>query len=130
MPKLKQRVSVQDRQRTSPADRPIGWGQFMDILTEEIGLSVQAAWKFYEGDLLYHRDCTKTHVLRDSKRGPIFVIYHEDRKGAQRPCPECNCHSTLTCYQCLVEDRPDFIGIDTIALKLKIRVHLRKFHDL
>ena len=72
----------------------MGWVSFNSV----DGLSVRAAWKYYEEDLLFHRECSNTHVLRETKDGDvirhgssgrIFLIYHEVPRGSPRLCPEC-----------------------------------------
>lgn len=50
--------------------------------------SLQAAWRFFEGDLLLSKECSKTY-LHKGKHGVIEAIIHEDRRGAHRPCKAC-----------------------------------------
>ena len=88
-----QRVRVEERWR-NPDDEPaLGWR----VLAQDSGLSVKAAWEFFEEELLFSRNCSKSHVVRaDGRRGRIILIYHEDRVGAIRPCRDCLEHRRAT----------------------------------
>lgn len=114
----KQSVTVVERWKQTSGGMLRGW----DTLASADGLSVRAAWKFFEDDLLLHRDCSRTTVSRDGKRGPIRRIDHTDRQGARRPCVECAIHRDGKCPIC----GKDLSGAR--SLKIRARVHLRKEH--
>lgn len=54
------------------------------------GFTLHAAWKYFEGDLLFQRSCSRTQVLREwGRRGHIYLIRHVNPFG-ERGCHECD----------------------------------------